>query len=279
MKMSEEVASPVWDPSVPYPSDAAKIPDRVLLKVVERHVLPRLVLRTPALIVPRRFGDGLSDSVPALAEYALASDDRGSEDLLDRLRREGMSFVQLQLGLLAPTARRLNDLWMTDDVSFVDVTLAAGNLQRLMRFVALDLMPMAQPRPRRRTILVAPAPGETHVFGASMAAEFFRRDGWTVRHDPRPTSESIAATLAREWTDVLALSLTVAQNAAPLRETVQQARAASINPRLLVIVAGEAMARAPDLLDHIGADATLAALETAPARAHRLVRALFGGQE
>jgi membrane protein required for beta-lactamase induction len=56
-------------------------------------------------------------------------------------------------------------------------------------------------------------------------------------------------------------------------------RLASINPRLLVIAAGEAMVRTPELLTHVGADATLAALDTAPARAHRLVRALFGASD
>jgi MerR family transcriptional regulator, light-induced transcriptional regulator len=114
-----------------------------------------------------------------------------------------MTFSQLQLGLLAPTARRLNALWENDDVSFLDVTLATGNLQRMMRFVAIDLMPVAHPRLRRKAILIAPAPGEGHGFGAAMAAEFFRRDGWVVHHDASPTVEGLAATAAAIWVDVV----------------------------------------------------------------------------
>jgi MerR family transcriptional regulator, light-induced transcriptional regulator len=251
--------------------------DRALLKVVERHVLPRLVLRSPALASPQRFGDGLSERVPRMAELALRSDDRRSQALLHRLHKDGMSFSQLQLGLLAPTARSLNALWENDDVSFLDVTLATGNLQRMMRFVALDLIPVAHPRLRQRSILIAPAPGEGHGFGAAMAAEYFRRDGWHVNHDSQPTPESLADAAAAAWVDVVGLSVTADGPARALRETVRRVRRASINPRLLVIAAGEAIVRSPELLNHIGADATLAALETAPARAHRLVKALFGG--
>jgi methanogenic corrinoid protein MtbC1 len=251
--------------------------DRALLKVVERHVLPRLVLRTPHLKPAERGGDGLSENVGAMAGFALASDDRRSRGMLQRLHREGMSFSQLQIGLLAPTARQLNLLWENDDVSFLDVTLAAGNLQRMMRFVALDLMPVERPRPRDKAILIAPAPGEAHGFGAAMAAEFFRRDGWRVHHESRPTPERLCAAVSSTWVDVVGLSTSAEASARPLRETVRQIRAASRNPRLLVIAAGEAIVREPELLGHIGADATIAALETAPARTHRLVKALFGG--
>jgi hypothetical protein len=40
----------------------------MLLKVVERHVLPRLVLRTPGIVVGDRFGDGLSERIPSLTD-------------------------------------------------------------------------------------------------------------------------------------------------------------------------------------------------------------------
>lgn len=251
--------------------------DRALLKVVERHVLPRLVLKTPNLKLCDRGGDGLSEKVDAMAGFALASDDARSRGVLRRLHRDGASFSQLQIGLLAPAARRLNVLWENDDVGFLDVTLAAGNLQRMMRFVAIDLMPPDHPRPRNKAILIAPAPGEAHGFGAAMAAEFFRRDGWRVHHEARPTVERLTSAVGTAWVDVVGLSTSASSTARPLRETVRRIRAASLNPRLLVIAAGEAILREPELLTHIGADATIAALETAPARAHRLVKALFGG--
>jgi hypothetical protein len=65
---------------------------------------------------------------------------------------------------------------------------------------------------------------------------------------------------------------------AALAETIRQVRAASMNGDLLVIAGGEALARDPDLLTAIGADAALAALEAAPTRTHKLIKVLFGNR-
>lgn len=251
--------------------------DHALLRVVERHVLPRLVLQTPALVRPERFGDGLSDQVDGLAQLALASDTHRSRSVLHRLHESGASFVDLQLGLLAPAARRLDEMWRNDEVSFLDVTLAVGALLQLMHFVALDLASPARTPHIGRSILIAPAPGEGHVFGATMAAEFFRRDGWNVLFEARPSAEDLVTRATQTWTDVLGLSLSGRRDLCAVRAMIEAVRAGSRNPELLVIVGGECLAENPGVVAEIGADAGLAALEIAPARAHRLVDALCGG--
>jgi len=253
-------------------------PQLALRRVVERHVIPRLALRVPAVVRPERFGDGLSEEVPGLTRLALDLDNDRSRSLLHRLYEAGASFSQLQLGLLAPAAKRLDTLWRNDEVTFVDVTVAAGALQQMMRFVALDLAAGGHKPALPYSILIAPAPGDDHGLGAAMTAEFFRRDGWSVVHDAHPTAQTLVDRLAHGWTDVLGLSVVRRPDVAILRGTIARARAASVNPDLIVIAGGEAMACDPTLLDAIGADATLAALAAAPARAHRLVSALFGAR-
>ncbi len=256
--------------SLPVPPDR----EHLLRRVVERHVLPRLVLRTPAVVRPARFGDGLSDEVAGITGRALECDAEGSRRILQRLYVAGASFSDLQIGLLAPAARRLDRLWREDAVSFLDVTLAAGSIQQMMRFVALDLVAHCPGPAIARTILVAPAPGETHVLGAAMAAEFFRRDGWNVLYEPSPTRSSLATRVALGWIDVVGLSVTARPDIDELATTIGRLRAASSNPDLLVIAGGEAMVSDPALVTAIGADATLAALPAAPERVHRLVSAL-----
>ncbi len=252
---------------------------KVIQRVVERHVIPRLALRSPSLVRPERFGTSMSDEVASIAQLALNSDRDKSRTVLHRLYEAGATFSQLQLGLLAPAAKRLDVLWREDEVSFLDVTLATGNLHQMMRFVALDLATMGRSKSLQRTIVIAPAPGEAHGFGAAMAAEFFRRDGWTVLFDPRPSAEELVARVGQGWTDVLGLSVVTRPDAEALRQTIAMARTVSPNPDLLVIAGGEAMASDPTLVAAIGADATLAALEAAPARTHRLVSALFGARQ
>jgi methanogenic corrinoid protein MtbC1 len=252
--------------------------ERALRRVVERHVIPRLALQAPALQRPERFGDGLSEEVAGFTRMALRSDGDRSRRALHRLFEAGASFTQLQLGLLAPAAKRLDRMWRDDEVSFIDVTLAVGNLQQMMRFVALDLAQTGHLAPAPFAILLAPAPGDAHGFGAAMAAEFFRRDGWSVALEPHPTAAGLAARVAGGWTDVLGLSAVCRPDTTALAAVVAQVRAASANPDLLVIVGGEAVAADPALVAAIGADAALAALDAAPARAHRLVSALFGAR-
>jgi methanogenic corrinoid protein MtbC1 len=252
--------------------------ERLLRRVVERHVLPRLALRVPALVRPARFGDAISDEVAGLTKLALNGDAQRSRTVLHRLYEAGASFAELQLGLLAPAARRLDGMWRADEVTFMDVTLAAGSLQQMMRFVALDLAVTGQRPPLARSILVAPLPGEAHVFGAAMAAEFFRRDGWRVTYEPRPSWAGLGAALERGWTDVLGLSITGRPDPAALNAAIARVRAASSNPDLLVIVGGESLVNDPTLVTLIGADASLAAIAAAPARAHCLVSALLGAR-
>lgn len=252
--------------------------NRAILRVVECHVLPRLALRTPAVVRPQRFGTSLSEEVNALTGLALEADAARSHRVLRRLHDGGASFGDLQLGLLAAAARRLDRMWRDDTVSFLDVTLATGSLHQMMRFVALELAALDRRPYSGRTILLAPAPGERHVFGAAMAAEFFRRDGWTVTFEPRPSQADLVERARGCWFDVLGLSVSLHLDAATLRATIAAIRAASLNRGLLVIAGGEALVTNPRLLTEIGGDAALAALEVAPARAHRLVGALVRGR-
>lgn len=250
---------------------------QALLKVVERLVLPRLALQTPALRRPDRFGDDLSEEVHGLTDLALSSETSRSQNVLRRLHASGATFRDLQLGLLVPAARRLGGLWLEDAVSFFDVSLATGNLQHMMRFVAIDLDPSSL-RPVDRTIVVAPVPGDQHSFGAAMAAEFFRRDGWTVHLEPDPTEEALVDLVGGQWVDVVGLSVAAQRDPGRLKGIIAKIRAAAWNPQLLVIAGGEGLAKNPHLITEIGADAGIAALDVAPRQAHRLVDALFGSR-
>jgi MerR family transcriptional regulator, light-induced transcriptional regulator len=203
----------------------------------------------------------------------MQSDDARLQELLHGLHRRGLTFSQIQLGLLAPAARRLNTLWESDEATFVDVTIATGSLQRMMPFVALDLIPLGHPRQRHKTILISAAPGDNHGFGAAMAAEFYRRAGWAVHHQPAPTREGLVHDVAAGWIDVVGFSLTASGQAEDLKETIRQVRPAALNPKLLIVASGDALMRNPDIARDLGVDATISELPSAPARTHRLVRA------
>jgi methylmalonyl-CoA mutase cobalamin-binding subunit len=246
-----------------------------LLRLVERVVLPRLA-QQQAPVRRDRFGDGLGRHVSVLADLALGADDARARSLLHRLHHDGRTFSQLQLGLVAPAARQFDTHWKSDRATFVEVTEAMGLLKRLMRYVALDLSPRHQGRFRYKTVLVAPAPGDGHNFGASMAAEYFRRDGWAVHHVPGGDAAAFAKLAAQEWLDVAAFSLTLPERRGALADAISLIRRSSLNPRIVVVVGGEAIVQQPSLSAAIGADAAVAPLPVVPARVMRLVRTMYG---
>lgn len=246
--------------------------------MIDRHVLPRLGGLHPRSLLRDHFSDGLTPEITRLADLALAGADEAAMALVARLHGEGAGFSRLQLGLIAPAARQLDIVWANDRATFVEVTAAASLLKRLMHFVALDLAPRPCRERRQRTALIAPAPGDGHNLGASLAAEYFRRDGWAVHLEPLLDAETARYHVAREWCDLAALSLTRSEGAAPLAQAIADMRRSSLNPRLVIVVGGDAILRRPSIVAGLGADAALAPLASAPLRAFRLVEARGAGR-
>ena len=245
--------------------------------MVERHVLPRLMRIAPLAEDGENAQPGLAEAVPTIAGHAVAGETAEARCILQRLHDEGAGFDDLQLRLLVPAATLLHRLWCEDLVSFLDVTLGTCHLQQMMRFVSLDLATFERRPYNSRTILIAPAPGQTHVFGAAMTAEFYRRDGWNVAFDPMPTRGSLIERIGAGWYDVIGFSIATGLDCMRIRDTITAARGLSANRDLLVIAGGAAIADRPDRLDAMGVDAVLASLEVAPRRTRRLLETLHPG--
>ncbi|MEO0913993.1 MAG: cobalamin-dependent protein, partial [Pseudomonadota bacterium] len=187
------------------------------------------------------------------------------------LAGRGISFERLQLGLLAPAARKIGVLWEKDELSFVDVNLAVGTLQRLMHFIALDLYkePLFGMAPK--TVCIFPEPGAQHIMGASMAARFFQHSGWTVDFLPAPTERDIRRIVSGRHIDVIGISLNrlemVDESAALIRRVIRDSQ----NRDIVAIGGGSAISRAPEVIDELGVDAVFAAIEFAPKQATNLI--------
>jgi methylmalonyl-CoA mutase cobalamin-binding subunit len=83
---------------------------------------------------------------------------------------------RLMLELLAPTARRVGEWWVEDECDFLEVSEAVARLGAILASLAAsDSGGLNAP-----TMLLLTLPGETHRFGADMAADLFRREGWRV---------------------------------------------------------------------------------------------------
>jgi methylmalonyl-CoA mutase cobalamin-binding subunit len=152
----------------------------------------------------------------------------------------GAAFSSLMLRDIAPAARRLGDFWAEDSCDFFDVTRAAGDLGDLLR----DFSPDEEALADAPSIVVAPAPGETHRLGVEIVARMFRLAGWRA---VCCAAHELCATLAGERFDVAGVSLGCDRFAAALPDAIAAARAASRNSRLAIVLGGAAIAAEPKL--------------------------------
>lgn len=266
-----EVPPTFHDAPLAWSDTLRPLPD-ALAHVIEGEILPRLMLahrpgagrRAPAdrAVTPQE--------IAAFSALLLAP---GPMDLaveIAALRDGGLPLARLLLDLLAPAARHLGALWEEDACDFLAVTEGLGRLQAICRHLCLELESESAPI-GGRSVLLLPCPGETHRFGLSIVASFFREAGWDVTTAvPAPGLDPLAL-LATDWFEVVGLSLSADVLLPVLAATVVEVRRASRNPGIRVLVGGPYFARHGGEAGIVGADACALDACLAPAAAEALL--------
>lgn len=269
---------PVETPSPQGQSGASDADDELIGARVRLHRLAK-VLRKDCIPEFARSGREVSamlsdlpdaDDIEAFADALLEGDEDAIESLLSRWRGRGLSTESLFLDLFAPAARHFGELWDEDCVDPARVTIGVGRLQRLMRQLGPGFASEADVPPKGRRVVLAHHPSEQHVFGLSMLAEFFRRDGWEVVGGPTGTPAELEQRVSSQWIDVVGLSLGGEVFLPWLRSTIGAMRAASRNPSIIVMVGGPLFTLHPHWVHEVDADATADAA-TAPRLAEKML--------
>jgi hypothetical protein len=179
--------------------------------------------------------------------------------LADRLQAAHRSLGTLAATLFEPAARALGDLWYADACNAIDVTVGLCGLHRLVRRVAQARWGTALTNASLGRVLVVTPPGETHLLGAVLDAEVLWQSGWQVQCEFPETPQALEQLLATQWFDALDLSLSPvlrqAHRLAPLARLIAQARQASRNPALRVVVGGRVFHDRIHTAQQVGADA------------------------
>ena len=232
-----------------------------LVRTIEGEIIPRLMLAQPATHDTSRqlAADVLlgSEHVQEFTRIILQqSDNRIALSYIDTLLVQGVSVEQLYLDLLAPTARALGDLWVEDLCDFAEVTIGLCRLHQLMHQLSPVFESVLGHARQARRILLVSVPGEQHIFGILMVAEFFRSSGWDVWSSPSLSSDGLVELLHTEHFELVGLSASCDKQLDPMASTIRNIRRKSCNRTIGVMAGGRIFNEHPEMVTMIGADAT-----------------------
>jgi methanogenic corrinoid protein MtbC1 len=253
--------SDAGDASCAIPTAAAVELQSLLARAVEEEVVPRLLLSKRSMVGaadsdPQDTAPIAQEDVVAMVALVVTSEAEKAVAFVESLRGRGVSLERIYLDLLAPTARRLGQLWLDDLCSFAEVTVALSRLHRVVRELSPAFVTDRRPSHARRRAALLPVPGEQHTFGLLMVSEFFIRAGWEVWSEPTTTEEELTSLVGREWFAIIGLSVACEDRLEQLPALIRAVRRASRNPALGIMVGGRIFAEQPGLAAEVGADAT-----------------------
>ncbi len=177
-----------------------------------------------------------------LAELLIGSEDRAAMELIGELRGDAAQPGMLYTTLLEPAARRLGDLWSEDVCSAFDLTLGLCRLQTAVRLLTAGEVGSHDDGQVAPAVLIVPEPGELHLLGSALDTSVLNGAGWAPESAYPRDDRALQELVSSSWYDVLDLSLSVALRRdhwlPRVTETIAQARRASQNPALVVVVGG-----------------------------------------
>jgi methanogenic corrinoid protein MtbC1 len=247
-----------------------------LERTIQNEIVPRLLTShrvgpvSPALVTSLA-GLLSEEDVQAFVEAVRGVDDQQATQLVRTLLSEGSSIEAVYLDLLAPTAKRLGEMWSSDECDFVEVTVAVGRMQRLLRDLSHVFLAEAGQAEPVGSVLLTCVPGEQHTLGIIMVGEFLLRDGWRVLVGAPWTEGDLQTMVGSEWYDVIGFSVGCEARVATLKRDIRRLKSASRNPNVQIMVGGPVFAENPSLAEQVGANAIATTAREAP----RVARALL----
>jgi methanogenic corrinoid protein MtbC1 len=249
-----------------------------LERTIQNELVPRLMTShrvgpmSPdmAAAAARALSD--TDVVAFVSAVRSADDARGAQFIRDVLD-EGASVEAVYLDLLAPSARRLGTMWDNDECDFVEVTVALGRMQRLLRDLSQVFLAESGHAEPVGNILLTCVPGEQHTLGIIMVGEFLLRDGWRVLVGAPWTESDLLSMVTTEWYDVIGFSVGTESRLNVLRRDIRRLKSASRNPNVQIMVGGQLFSEDPTMAEQIGANAIASDARGAPVIARSLLAA------
>ncbi|MEO1482105.1 MAG: cobalamin-dependent protein [Myxococcota bacterium] len=239
-----------------------------LTRTIQAEIIPRLMLahrvRPDRIPAPARFHSSPDVSRPravrfepkALVADLLKGDSTAAIASIERLREAGARAEEIFLDLLAPAARHLGALWETDEATFTAVTVGLTHLQQIVRQFSPAFEAEGESEGSGYRAILAPAPGDQHVFGLLLLEEFFRRAGWDVVGAADAAQCDLVELVRTESIALVGFSIADRRARPALKTLIGRIREASHNRSILILVGGSFVLADPSVVHEVGADGT-----------------------
>ncbi len=248
--------------------------------LISGEIIPRLLLahrddydsriaRTDAKTPDTSMIDGAEAARFAPLPLELEADELLAQ--VELILARGVSVETVFVELLAPSARRLGQLWEEDRCDFVDVTMGLWRLQEVMREITLRSPVRLGGSGAPSTALFCPLPGDQHSFGSLMLEEVFARGGWQSEVLFEPKRLEFLNIISERSFDLIGLTVSTDCPSGSIAELISAIRGVSRNSGTRVIIGGRAINADPDIVGRVGADGTASDASSALTLAQRLV--------
>lgn len=102
------------------------------------------------------------------------------DQIISYLRKAGLTDDDIIDKIIPTAARRIGELWVSDELTFTEVTISASRMQELARFLGGRHSRVPSTIPLGYNALLIIPKEEQHTMGAFVAADLFRRQGLWV---------------------------------------------------------------------------------------------------
>ena len=225
------------------------IEDRLLNTILETGAL-ELKPHSSAHLTWQTIEDHADEFVALITREGPQKTERYIADLLNL----GMSVDSIVLELIPRIARKLGDQWVSDSLSFSEVTIATGRLQKLIYSLDHLFQETRTHASTAHTILVSAAPGSHHTLGPLILSNYFTWAGWNVLSESTPSQHYIETTVANKSLTAIAISIADYDQLDQLPTLIQSIRNKSRNPGIIVLTGGSLYNADAMSFGHIKAD-------------------------
>jgi methanogenic corrinoid protein MtbC1 len=243
-----------------------------------RRKLPEAAVASLAREVIRRLSDhqvigAIQVEIPTdreledLAEALMTPDAAAGLRFVDQIRAQGASVETVYVAYLSEAAKTLGRWWDEDRVTFVEVTIAIGHVYAIMRSLRPSFYSDSI-RPPTKSALFAMVPGDDHSLGVEMAADLFRKNNWDIALQVGLSHDALVDYISASRHDIIGISAGSERSIVPLAKLIVALRISV--PKTSILVCGNVVNIAPDVVELMGVDAMPLQVEDALSEADRL---------